>query len=165
MRERYWNFYFSIKFKACYYMYFQIFFKHINTCITCFLSLTTLSCIAAWDVWNKYQLLWANLICVSQVVQAIFPKLPYNDMLISTKFMISALDRLLLDIDHDWLIIDIHHLSDDEIVKLLEKHQNCYSDLVNQFFSGEYLPLIKYCEKKAEQECKTFFSVTYQTQD
>ena len=165
MRERYWNFYFSIKFKACYYMYFQIFFKHINTCITCFLSLTTLSCIAAWDVWNKYQLLWANLICVSQVVPAIFPKLPYNDMLISTKFMISALDRLLLDIDHDWLIIDIHHLSDDEIVKLLEKHQNCYSDLVNQFFSGEYLPLIKYCEKKAEQECKTFFSVTYQTQD
>ena len=165
MRERYWNFYFSIKFKACYYMYFQIFFKHINTCITCFLSLTTLSCIAAWDVWNKYQLLRANLICVSQVVQAIFPKLPYNDMLISTKFMISALDRLLLDIDHDWLIIDIHHLSDDEIVKLLEKHQNCYSDLVNQFFSGEYLPLIKYCEKKAEQECKTFFSVTYQTQD
>lgn len=163
MRERYWNFYASIKYKSCYYMYFQILFKRINTFITCFLTLTTLSCIAAWDVWKEYQLLWSGLICLSQAIQALFPKLPYNDLLISTKFMISAIDRLLLDIDRDWLLIESHDLSDDEIISLLSKHQNHYADLVNQFFSGEYLPMIKYCEKKADQECTAFFLVTYQT--
>lgn len=146
-------------------MYFQILFKRINTCITCFLSLTSLSCIAAWDIWNEHQTVWAMLICASQVAQALFPKLPYNDTLISTRFMISAIDKLLLDIDHDWLVIESHHLSDDEIIDLLEKHQRHYSDLVNQFFSGEYLPIIKYCEEKADSECRTFFSVTYSTQD
>lgn len=131
--------------------------------ISGFLSLTTLSCIAAWDLWKDYQIIWAVLICASQVIQVFFPKMPYNDLLISTRFMISALDKLLLQIDHDWLGIEILHLSDEKIMELLEMRQSQYSDLVNQFFSGDYLPVIKYCESKAEQDCKIFFSVTYPT--
>lgn len=163
MRERYWAFYVSLKHESCYYKYFQILFKRLNWAITGFLSVTTLSCIAAWDLWKDFQLVWAVLICASQLIQAFFPKMPYNDLLISTRFMISALNKLLLQVDHDWLYIEIHSLSNDEILQLLEKHQSQYSELVNQFFSGDYLPVIKYCESKAEQECKTFFSVTYLT--
>lgn len=162
MRERYWTFYFSLKHESFYYKHFQILFKRINWSITGFLSITTLSCIAAWDIWNDYQLLWASLICISQFVQALFPKLPYNDLLISTKFMIGAIDKLLIDVERDWLYLDIHNLSDDDILKMLKKHQLQYSDLVNQFFSGDFLPVINYCEKKAEQDCKNYFSVTYQ---
>lgn len=161
MRERYWSFYFSVKHELFYYKYFQLLFSRINWCITGFLSITTLSCIAAWSFWNNHQILWASLICVSQIIQALFPKLPYNDTLISTKFMISALDKLLLEIDSDWLSIDTLDLSDKKILKLLSKHQKSHSELINQFFSGEYLPVIKYCEKKAESECKTFFSIHY----
>lgn len=162
MRERYWNFYFSIKHESFYYKHFQLLLSRINRGITAILALTTLSSIAAWDIWNKYRIIWAILICFSQVLQAIFPKLPYNDLLISTRFMISSLDKLLLDIEYDWLSIDVHDLSDDKILASLKKHQRNYSDLVNQFYSGEYLPVIKYCEKKAERDCKNFFSVTYQ---
>lgn len=163
MRERYWTFFFSIKHEAYYYKYFQILFHRINWIITGFLSVTTLSCIAAWDIWKNYQIIWAVLICVSQIIQALFPKLPYNDFLISTQFMISSLDKLLIEIEYDWLYLDIHNLSDEEILKRLNSHQAKYSELISQFFSGGYLPVIKYCEKKAEQECKNFFSVTYPT--
>lgn len=163
MRERYWAFFVSIKHESFYYMHFQMLLSCINWVISGFLSITTLSCIAAWDIWKDYQIIWAVLICVSQIIQALFPKLPYNDLLISTRFMISALAKLLLDVEFDWLHLEIHSLSDDEIIKLLQKHQKEYSDLVNQFFSGNYLPVIKYCEKKAEQDCKNFFSVTYPT--
>lgn len=163
MRERYWTFFFSIKHEAYYYKYFQILFHRINWIITGFLSVTTLSCIAAWDIWKNYQVIWAAFICVSQIVQALFPKLPYNDSLISTQFMISSLDKLLLEIEYDWLYLDIHNLPDEEILKRLNRHQAEYSELISQFFSGSYLPVIKYCEKKAEQECKNFFSVTYPT--
>ena len=161
MRERYWAFYLSLKHRSYYYKSFQILFKRINWAISSFLSLTTLSCIAAWDLWKNFQILWVILICISQVIQVFFPKMPYNDLLISTKFMISALDKLLLQVDHDWLSIDVHHFSDDRILELLETRQSQYSELVAQFFSGDYLPVIKYCEDKAEQDCKTFFSVTY----
>ena len=162
MRERYWNFYVATKHKSFYYMQFQLLFVRINWILSAFLTLTTISCIAAWNVWQSHTLIWGFLIACSQIVQALFPKLPYNDILISTKFIITEVDRLLLDIDHDWLYLDIHNLSDDEILVLLTKHQQRYFDLVNQFFSGTYLPVIKYCEKRAERDCKNFFSTTYQ---
>ena len=165
MRERYWAFYVSLKHKSCYYKHFQILFKRINWAITGLLSTTTMSCIAAWDLWKDFRVIWAVLICASQIIQAFFPKMPYNDALISTRFMISSLDKLLLQIDHDWLSIDVYHLSDEKIMELLKTRQSQYSDLVNQFFSGDYLPIIKYCENKAEQDCKTFFSVTYPIQE
>lgn len=161
MREHYWNFYFSTKHKMYYYKYFQLLFRRVNWCIAGFLSVMALSSVAAWSLWDTHQVLWASLICISQVIQALFPKLPYNDLLISTKFMISAMDKLLIDIDNDWLLIDINGLSDEEILKLLKKHEKQYSKLVSQFFCGEYLPAIKYCEKKAEIDCKNFFSINY----
>lgn len=161
MRERYWTFFSEIKYKSFYYQYFQTLFVRINWGISAFLSLTTLSCIAAWDMWKSHPLIWASLICSSQIVQALFPKLPYNDLLISTKFMISSLDKLLLSVEHDWLYIECHSLTDDAILQLLEKHQNQYSDLVNQFFSGTYLPNIEWCIKKANESTNTFFFVTY----
>lgn len=161
MRERYWSFFSEIKYKSFYYQYFQAFFSRINWGLSAILSLTTLSCIAAWDMWKSHPVLWGALICFSQVVQALFPKLPYNDLLISTKFMISALDKLILSVEHDWLFIECHSLSDDDILQLLEKHQNEYSRLVDQFFSGTYLPTIKWCERKADEETRVFFSVAY----
>lgn len=161
MRERYWNFYVATQHKLFYYKHFMLLFRTINWCIAGFLSITALSCVAAWSFWNTHQVLWASLICISQVLQALFPKLPYNDLLISTKFMVSSMDSLLIDIDNDWLRIDIHNYSNKEIQKLLEKHKKRYSKLVNQFFCGEYLPIIKYCEKKAEIDCKNFFAITY----
>ncbi len=161
MREQYWNFYVSIKHMSLYYKYFQSLFNAINWLISAVLCFTTLSCIAAWDIWKSHPLLWSSIICVSQVLQAMFPKLPYNDLLITTRFMISSLDSLILDIEHDWLKIDFFSLSDAKILKRLNKHQKRYSELINQFFAGTYLPTIKYCEKKAEKECKIYFSVTY----
>ncbi len=161
MRDQYWAFYVSIKHKSLYYKYFQSLFSTINWIISAILCFTTLSCIAAWDIWKTCPALWSSLICISQILQAFFPKLPYNDLLISTKFMISSTDKLLLSIEQDWRKIDVFSLNDEKILRQLNKHQEHYSELVNQFFSGTYLPTIKYCEKQAEKECKTFFSVTY----
>ena len=161
MRERYWTFVTEIKYNAYYYKYFQILFNRINWSISVFLSLTTLTCIAAWDIWASHPMIWSSLICFSQIIQAMFPKLPYNDILVSTKFMISSLDKLLWSIESDWLYIEIHQLEDDEILLRLNKHQNQYSELVNQFFSGSYLPTIKWCSNKADKDWETFFSTTY----
>lgn len=161
MRERYWTFFCSLKHQEFYYKYFQQLFNRINWFITAILTLTTLSCIASLDLWKEHQLLWATIICVAQIIQALFPKLPYNDCLVSTGFMISALSELLIKVEHDWLYIDIHQLSDDEILQLLHTHQAKHCELINQFFSGFYLPTIPYCEDHAEADCKNFFNINY----
>lgn len=164
MRTRYWFFFYEITYKSYYYKSFQMLFLFINWCISAFLSLTTLSCITAWSFWNDHATIWAIIICASQILQALFPKLPYNDLLISNRFMVCALDKLLLDIERTWLTIDLHNLPDDEILNQLTIYQQRYSDLVNQFFSGEYLPSIILCEKSAEKYAQTYFSNNYQTE-
>ena len=161
MREQYWAMYSKIQYQSYYYKHFQTLFNRINWCISVFCSITTLSSIAAWGIWKTYPLIWSLLICASQLIQAIFPTLPYNDLLTSTHFMICAIDKLMLDINHDWLKIELFEYSDEKILELLEKYENSYSDLTSQFFSGKYLPDIKYCERKAETECATYFYLKY----
>lgn len=161
MRETYWNCYKKIAYQFFYYKRFQIFLNAVNNGITAFCGLTALSSVAAWGLWKSYPLLWSFLICMAQLVQAIFPKLPYNDMLCSTKFMICSLDKLLLSIRHSWLEIDVYDYTDEHILEIIAKYEAQYSKLVSQFYSGTYLPEIRYCEKKAEEECIAYFNTYY----
>lgn len=117
-----------------------------------------MSCVAAWGIWNVYPVLWSVLICLAQIIQALTPKMPYNDLLVSTKFMICSLDTLLLDIDIKWLDINyVHDYSDEEILQFIENYQKQHTALINQFFSGTYLPELKICVRKATEECNTYF--------
>ena len=157
MRETYWNLYVKLVYKSCYYKYFQSLFGKINWILTIFCSVVSLSSIAAWGIWKTHPAIWSVLICVSQLIQAMFPKLPYNDLLSSTKFMISSLDKLLIQLKTDWLKIQYLDSTEEEILKLIKKHETSYSELVSQFFAVTYLPTIKYCEKKADRECNIYF--------
>lgn len=162
MREQYWNFYVSLKHKACYYKYFQILLTRINWCISAVCTLLSISCVVAWGIWETCPLLWSVLICAAQVVQALFPKMPYNDSLVSCKFIIPEIEKLLFSVHHDWLSIQyLGKCSDKRIAKLIKKYDSAYSELVLQFFSADFLPVNKWCEKKAETECKNYFSTKY----
>lgn len=133
MRETYWNLYVKLVYKSCYYKYFQSLFGKINWILTIFCSVVSLSSIAAWGIWKTHSAIWSVLICVSQLIQAMFPKLPYNDLLSSTKFMISSLDKLLIQLKTDWLKIQYLDSTEEEILKLIKKHETSYSELVPQF--------------------------------
>lgn len=162
MREQYWNFYISLEHKSYYYKYFQIFFNRINWGISCFCTLLSLSCVAAWGIWKDYPVLWSGLICVSQIIQAIFPKLPYNDLLTASKLIVVPLNEIILSVRHSWLQMEYtQDFSDDQICELLRNYESACFDLTSQFFSAAYLPEIKWCETKAEKDCKNYFSITY----
>lgn len=166
MREQYWQMYTDIKYRSCYYKHFVKTFSFVNKCISGFLVLTSISSVAAWGLWSRFPLVWSLLICVSQVIQALLPKLPYNDQIISAKFMLSALDPLLLSIDLDWMDAEyIHDYSDKRYFKLINKYQSQYSNLASQFFSGEFLPEIKYLEVKAQAEYKNYFKNKYHVEE
>ena len=166
MREQYWQMYTEIKYRACYYKYFVIRFSFVNKFISGFLTFTSVSSVAAWGLWNKLPLLWSSLICISQIIQALLPKLPYNDQIVSAKFMLSALDPLLLSIDFDWMESEyITEYSDEHYLDLIKKYQSQYSDLASQFFSGEYLPEMDGLENKAQAECQNYFRNKYHAEE
>lgn len=162
MREQYWTMYFSLKHRACYYKYFLILFSRINRCISTFCTLLSLSFVAAWGIWDQHPVVWSVLICTSQIIQAVFPQMPYNDLLTSSKFIIPEMDKLLLSIRHEWLEMNyVDEYSDKQISELIHKYEEQYSNLVLQFFSAAFVPSIKWCEVRAEQECKIYFQNTY----
>lgn len=164
MREQYWNFFVSTKHKFYYYKHFLILFNRINGIISAFLTITTLSGVAALSIWQIHPSIWAGIICISQIIQAVLPRLPYSNLLAATRFMIPAMNRLLLDIEYDWNVININDSSDKEILSLLQKYRTKAIALIEQFFNAEYLPTIKYCEKNAEKECRNFFAIYYAIQ-
>lgn len=158
MREQYWYMYQNFKYRFFYYKRFKILFSKINWIITALCGLTTLSSVAAWGIWKSHPLAWSILICFSQLVQALFPKNPYNDLLISTTFMLCEFDKLLLEIEHGWLAIELNQYSDEQILEFIRKYELKHAELISQFFSGTYLPELKHCCKKAEEECAAYFS-------
>ena len=165
MREQYWNFYSSLKYREFYYKWFRTFWGRINWAISGFCTLISLSCVAAWGIWKTYPILWTVLICISQVIQVFFPKLPYNDLLSASKLIANPLDRLLIDVENSWLEMNyVKEFSDAELLPLLYNYKLEYSKLVSQFFSSSYLPAIKWCETKSECDCKNYFSTIYPTQ-
>lgn len=161
MRNRYWNFFYEITYKKYYYESFYKFFKRINWIISAVLNITSLSSVAAWSIWGEHQLIWAILICFSQVIQALFPKLPYNDLLIAEQFMFPSLGKLYRSIERDWLAIDQKNLSEKKIMKKLLHHQQKYSDLVEFYMPSQFLPDIFFCEKEAAQNTQRFFRNNY----
>ncbi len=40
-----------------------------------------MSSIAAWEIWQEYQMVWAVIIALSQVITAIKPFLPFRQRL------------------------------------------------------------------------------------
>lgn len=161
MADHYWDFFIATKHKACYYKSFYSLFSRINWAMTAFLNFASFSSIAAWGIWNDYSVVWAAIIGISQVLQMLFPKVPYNDLLISVKFILPEIDRLLIDIENDYFDIELGRLSDDDIKERLNIHQIRLFDITSRYFGGVYLPDLRFCASSAERDCKNYFSVNY----
>jgi len=164
MREQYWRMYNDLYHRLCYYKHFQNFYTWINRIISSLLTITSLSSIAAWGVWGSHPIIWSLIIGGSQLIQALFPKLPYNDILISTKFIICSMDKLILSIEHEWLESEyVRDYTEQEYFDAISKHENAYSDLVSQYFSGSFLPEHRYLHSKAMNDCQNYFERKYGT--
>ena len=164
MREQYWAMYSDLKHRSFYYSRFLRFFTNVNWGISGFLTFTSISSIAIWSIWGQYPLVWSSLICLSQVIQALWPKLPYNDLIVTTKLMICSMDGLLLSVEKDWLDSEyVRDYSAQEYLDLISKHQNSYYELISQYYSGTFLPELKHLHKKAEEDSRNYFNHKYQT--
>ena len=78
MRNRVWgslsNFVFKVYVIDAMVMRYQKYDKRINIC----LAIVSSSSIAAWTVWQIVPQLWAGMIAITQVIQAVKPYFPYS---------------------------------------------------------------------------------------
>lgn len=78
MRNRVWGSLSNFVFKAyvidAMIMRYQKYDKRINIC----LAIVSSSSIAAWTIWQIVPQLWAGMIAITQVIQAVKPYFPYS---------------------------------------------------------------------------------------
>lgn len=71
------------------------------------------------------------------------------------------LTKLSLDIDHDWLALDLNNYSDEKILKLISAYENRFEALQKQFTDGVSFHKKTDILKKAEAEQRNYFYARY----
>lgn len=161
MREHYWTTYTNLEYKLRYYKYFQksCNCRHNVISIACLLG--SLACISSLKIWALIPVVWSAIIVILQILQALTPYILKNDLALSSKLIATPLSNMLVDMRHEWLLIESSIYSDDEIRDLIYKFETQYSDMVSLFFPGTFLPESKHIQSKAEADWIQYFEVTY----
>lgn len=161
MRDRFFNMYQSIKYKECFYSaHRENAQKMYNTYSTITLAISIIS-VLIWSISKSMPALWAIVIAAAQFAQACGSKLLWTAQLTSLKYLMPELTKLSLDIDHDWLALDLNNYSDEKILKLISAYENRFEALQKQFTDGVSFHKKTDILKKAEAEQRNYFYARY----
>jgi hypothetical protein len=106
--------------------------------------------IGDWAITGKIRLVFAVITALSQLALALTPLMPFSNQLVSLKFALPELSRLLINIQFDWNNID--NYSDDKISKRIQTHQLVYDDIESNFIGDTWFPHIKKLNILAEND-------------
>jgi len=71
--------------------------------------------IGAWVVWSQFPFIWAAIIALMQVIQAVSPFLPQQKRLKSLRKFSMEFDVVCLQIEEDWFSVSRGKLSEEQI--------------------------------------------------
>jgi len=161
MRDRYFSMYQSIKYKECFYMAHQEKAqKMYSTYTTITIALSILS-VLIWSISKTMPALWAITIATAQFAQAFSSNLLCAKQLGALKYLLPELAKLSLDIDHNWLALNLNGYSDVQILELVSLYENRFESLQKQF--ADDVPFDKKAAilEKTELSHRSYFYIRY----
>lgn len=164
MRDAYWAMYTTFKHKEQYFQHYSLGTKRINGSISCFLLVVSVSGIGYWAIWTLSPFSWigAGVAALAQVVQVLNQyHFPFSKQDAALRYLQPQLSGLLRDVGADWIKIQVNEFDDRKIAQLITKHKERYATLDEQYTSDLYIPLRARCDKKAEIDCRRYFSNHY----
>lgn len=161
MRDRFFSMYQCIKYKECFYgSHRENAQKMYNAYSTITLAVSIIS-VLIWSISKSMPALWAIVIAVAQFAQACGSKLLWSSQLTSLKYLMPELAKLCLNIDHDWLALDLNNYSDEKILKLISMYEDRFEVLQKQFTDGISFHEKAAILKKAEMDQRNYFYARY----
>jgi hypothetical protein len=113
MREKIWYYMIDSKFQALYLDYAVTKYQKYDRNINIFLALTSSGSIAAWAIWQDYQLIWAIIIAASNVVTIIKPYFPYSKYIKELSEKALKMQNLHLDYERLWYNFEKDQIDED----------------------------------------------------
>lgn len=161
MRDRYFSMYQSIKYKECFYAaHREKARKRYGIYTVCMIALSILS-VLLWSISKTMPALWAIVIAAAQFAQALSSFLPWSKQLGALRYLMPELAMLSLDIDHEWLALDMNGYSDEQIWDLISAYETRFETLQKQFVIDVDFDKTEDILKKAESAHRAHFYLYY----
>ena len=117
MRNRIWNNLANIRFKALYTAQVSRRAYYVGNAYSFFLAFAAASSVSAWAIWEKYPVVWASIVAISQVLHIAKPYVPFIGR--DREFMEMSLQFELLYLAYEKLWFD--YAKDDHDEDVMEK--------------------------------------------
>ena len=159
-QDLYWQEFTQLKLDACYVRDYRNSIARWETTVAAIRAITSSVSIGAWVVWRKYALVWAALIAITQVADALRDVFPFRKRRQTLSGWSNALNRLFVDAQRDWDNISAGSLSNLKISALTHQLRQKM-----QRYEETYIPDGLERKQKlfeaAQKEMETFFLTRY----
>ncbi len=160
-QQKYWSLLKELKTHVIYLHNYAANSEWWNKAINIFLAITSSSSIAAWAIWQEYQIVWAIIIALSQVVTAIKPFLPYRQRLKPINNLNDMIQEISLDCERHWYSVAEGELTEKEIhdlyISLRGKCLKAEQKALKNIILPKKMKILAYAEK----EVNIYLSNTY----
>lgn len=158
---RYWNQLKEFQTHVIYLHQYAVHSEWRDKLINGFLAITSCSSIAAWAIWQQYQIVWAIIIALSQVVTAIKPFLPFKQRLTAIGGLNDEIQAISLECEKGWYSVAEGELTEKEIHELCIQLKDKALKAEKKHLKNIVLPVNKKLLKIAETEADLYLSTNY----
>ena len=125
------------------------------------LALTSSGSIAAWAIWQKYTMLWAIIVAVGHVVNAVSHLLPFKKRVKALSKLSSEIDSLYLQMESNWFDVSEGKLSEEEIHKKLMHFKSMRQAACDKILNDMYVPKKLVMQNTAIKNSQIYFANQY----
>ena len=152
----YWNQLCEVKTHVIYLHHYATKSEWWDKAINIFLAVTSSTSIAAWAIWKKYDIIWASIVAISQVITAIKPFLPYKQRLKAITELNDKMQELSLECEKNWFSVAEGELTEKEIHQLYIKLKEQSMKAEMKCLKGIVLPKKNRILSKSEKEADIY---------
>ena len=119
-QSRYWSFMFDLITHIYYLENYLQHYQKIERYLNCFLAIVASASIASWAVWKNFpSFIWASIIALSQVINAIKHLLPFAKREEILRNMLPELRKLLFRCELNYYNVSNGRITDSSIHELI----------------------------------------------
>ena len=161
MQKRYWHEMVQVKFSVYYVDQYYGNSVKIDRRLNMFLAIVACGSIAGWAIWNKFALIWACIVALSQVINVLKPYLPYSKRVeLLQKYYIDS-SLLYAKMEYDWLNVANGSLTENEINDVLFKYVSEEITFPGKYLVDDYLTKNDRCKEKADELTNEYFKKNF----
>lgn len=160
-QRRYWKELFALRVHVNYLEKYMEHSELIDKSINIFLAVTSSTSICGWAIWNRYSFVWAVIIAVSQLINAVKQFLPYRTRLKASNGIMRELEELSTLTEMKWFDVAEGNLKNEEINKLQFEIRAKKIKSVQKHLGINTLPTKKKLFNNAEKTAKIYINNFY----